>query len=390
MTTYIEDSPRANLAGWIVEAVNAGTASAAVITPWASPYVHVGGPGLKPGVGPRTDEFARQGVSYWFDPMSHALQMPGVGDYRYYTGYNLWGGPVGDLTDDAYRREHVRRVFRVQDEIHAPHLAPAPLLPTGLNNLSTLALDTAHVAVEMDADSRLTIAGLGTFWSDGSDLVAHVGALAALQPSGWFVSYVHPANEVPPRLTAAEVYGVARTVRALAEHAPVHVSNGDFAALPAIAAGAISVGTGWDNRQRSVSASDYGPRPAPVPGQRAGGWLERPTFIGLLGSLSKSEGALLRRQDPTLAVALGELSTAPTAHDLYLHHVAQLNTAVQTIQAAGGYEARFKALDALYTQAASNWAALRAATGITNRAAQWVTPLQAGLRLFAASEGWVL
>lgn len=388
MTTYIEDSPRANLAGWITEAVTAGTASAAVITPWASPFLHQGGGGVKPGIGPRTDDLQDNGVAYWFDPMSHALQMPGVGDYRYYTQYNLWGGPVGDLTDDAYRREHVRRVFRVQDEIRAPHLAPAPLLPTGLNNLSTLALDTARVAMEAQADTRLTIAGLGTFWSDGSDLDAHVGALAALQPDGWFISFVHPASEVPPKLTATEVYGVARTVRALSEYAPVHVSHGDFAALPAVAAGAFSVGTGWDNRQRSVAATDYVQRPVPVPGQRAGGWLERPTFVGLLGSLSKSEGALLGRQDPTLAAALGGLPTAPTAHDLYLHHVAQLNTAVQTVQAAADYEARFRALYAIYTRAAANWAALRAATGIANRASQWITPLQEGLRLYAASEGW--
>lgn len=392
MTTYIEDSPRANLAGWITEAVTAGTATAAaVITPWASPYAHVGGPGAKPGIGPRTQEFRDHGVAYWFDPMTHALQMPGVGDWRYYTGYNLWGGPLGDLTTDAFRREHVRRVFRVQDEIQAPHLAPAPLLPTGLNNLSTLALETSRVAIEADANTRLTIAGLGSFWSDGSGLDAHIGSLATLQPSGWFVSYVHPATTVPPRLSDADVFGVARTVRALSPYAPVHVSHGDFAALPAVAAGAISVGTGWDNRQRSLAATDYAPRPVPPPGAppQRGGWLERPTFVGLLGSLSKTEGATLRRQDAALYARLGGMPTSPPSrHDLYLHHVAQLDSAVQAVQAAGNDEARFRTLDAMYTAAAANWTAVSAATAIPNRAGQWITPLQMGLRLWAASEGW--
>lgn len=390
MTTFIEDSPRANLAGWIIDAVDAGTASAAVITPWASPYVHIGGPGLKPGVGPRTQEFRDHNVAYWFDPMTHALQMPGVGDWRYYTPYGLWGGPVGDLTSDSNRREHVRRVFRVQDEIQAPHLAPAPLLPTGLSNLSTLALETARAAIDADPSTRLTIAGLGSFWSDGTSLDAHVGSLAALQPSGWFISYVHPASNVPPRLTDAEVFGVARTVRALSTYAPVHISHGDFAALPAVAAGAISVGTGWDNRQRSLAATDYVARPVPVPGApQGGGWLERPTFGALLGSLSKAEAQTLRRQDAGLYARLGGIAASPPPRkDLYLHHVAELNNVVQRVQAAGNDEARFRALDSMYTAAAANWAAVAAAITIPNRTTQWVTNLQAGLRLWAASEGW--
>lgn len=101
MTTFIEDSPRPFQAGWIAEAQRAGTASGAVITPWASPLGHRGGSGNKPGIANRVDEFRAAGVSYWFDATTHALQMPGVGDFRYYADYNLWGGPVGDLTQDA-------------------------------------------------------------------------------------------------------------------------------------------------------------------------------------------------------------------------------------------------------------------------------------------------
>lgn len=232
MTTFIEDSPRSFQAGWITRAHEAGTASGAVMTPWATPYVHRGGPGLKPGIGPRVQELRDAGVSVWFDATTHALQMPGVGDFRYYAEYNLWGGPVGDLTQDAYRREHVRRVFKHQSELGTPLVAPAPLLPSGLNNVSTLALETARVALELEPTAGLTIAGVGTFWSDSRDLDAHVGALAALMPSGWFISFVQPDNDLPPKLTAEEVYGICRTVRALSEYVPVHVSHGDFAASP--------------------------------------------------------------------------------------------------------------------------------------------------------------
>jgi len=388
MTTYIEDSPRTNLAGWIIEAHAAGTALGAIVTPWASPYVHVAGPGPKPGINERVAKFTQAGMPYWFDPMTHALQMPGVGDWQYYRQYSLWGGPTGDLTSDALRRDHVQRVFQVQDEIAARHLAPTPLLQSGLSNLSTLALETSRVALELQPDTWLTIAGASTFWSDGADLDAHVGALAILQPSGWFLTFVQPDHELPPAVVADEVYGLARTVRALSEYAPVHISHGDFAALPAIAAGATTVGTGWDKRQRVVAYSDYGPRPAPVPGQ-IGAWFERPTVLGLLGSLENRDGVLLGRQEPALAAALGGLPSAPGAKSAYLHHVAQLDLAVTRVQGAGGPESRFRELDAMYTQASTNWAAVRASTGIRDQSGAWVAPFQQGLRMYARDEGWI-
>ena len=57
------------------------------------------------------------------------LQMGGVGDFRYYDEFDLWGGPRGDLTTHANRDEHVRKVFDVQDSLGAPHLAPTVLAP---------------------------------------------------------------------------------------------------------------------------------------------------------------------------------------------------------------------------------------------------------------------
>ncbi|MBW9120786.1 hypothetical protein JNB63_11840 [Microbacterium trichothecenolyticum] len=389
MTTFIEDSPRSFQAGWITRAHQTGTASGAVMTPWATPYVHRGGPGLKPGVGPRVQELRDAGVSVWFDATTHALQMPGVGDFRYYAEYNLWGGPVGDLTQDAYRREHVRRVFKHQTELGTPLVAPAPLLPSGLNNVSTLALETARVALELQPTAGLTIAGVGTFWSDRRDLDAHVGALAALMPAGWFVSFVQPDNDLPPKLTAEEVYGICRTVRALSEYVPVHVSHGDFAALPAVAAGATTVGTGWDKRQRVVSYTDYAPRPETT-GQAS--WYERPSFVGLLGTLDrKADGPLLQQQDGALTARLGGLAPVPNAEGAFQHHVAQLDAAVRRIQGVGySYRQRYDELDRMYTEASTNWAAVQAATGLRDRSNLWVNAYQQGLRMYGHSEGWIL
>lgn len=385
MTTFIEDSPRPFQTAWIADAFDAGSAIGTVITPWASPLAHRGGSGNKPGLGNRVDEYRDLGISYWFDATTQALQMPGVGDFRYYAEFNLWGGPVGDLTQDAYRREHVRRVFKHQADVGAPFLAPAPLLPSGLNNVSTLALDTARVAMELQSGSWLTIAGVGTFWSDGRDLDAHVGALADLNPDGWFISIVQPDNELPPRLTADEVFGVCRTVRALSEYAPVHVSHGDLAALPAIAAGATSVGTGWDKRQRVISYTDYLARQ----GGGVASWYQRPTLLGLLGTLENAEGALLSQQAPALAIRLGGMPPAPGPRASFLHHVAQLDAAVSRVHGGSNYFDRYQVLDAMYTEASTNWAALRGAIGVRDRSAVWVTPYQQGLRMYAQAEGWI-
>ena len=386
MTTLVEDSPRPFQVGWITEASTAGTAAGTVINPWASPYGHRGGSGNKPGIGHRTDEFRDAGIRYWFDPATHVLQMTGAGDYRYYSEYSLWGGPPGDLTQAAYRDEHVRRVFRVQDEVGAPRLAPAPLLPSGLNNLSTLALDTSRAAMDRDASTALTIAGTATFWGDGNDLDAHIGALAALAPCGWFITFVQPDNNLPPQLTANEVFGLCRTVRALSEYSVVHISHGDLAGLPAVAAGAATLGTGWDKRQRVMSYTDYAPRP--TNGSGVASWYERPTLAGLLGTLSNRDGQLLGQQDPALASRLGGLPIAPGPRTSFLQHVGVLHGVASAIATSTDYESRFRVLDQMYTAARANWAALRASTGISDRSSNWITPLQDGLRLYARSEGW--
>ncbi|WP_152030868.1 hypothetical protein [Agromyces aureus] len=387
MTTFIEDSPRPFQVGWITEAAVTGDATATVITPWASPYAHRGGSGNKPGLVARSSELQNAGIPVWLDPVTHALQMTGVGDFRYYSDFNLWGGPMGDHTHEAYRVEHVRRVFRLQDEIGAKHLAPTVLLPSALNNLSTLALDTSRAAIESDSAAWLTVAGTGTFWSDGHDLDAHIGSLAALSPDGWFVSFVQPDNELPPKLTADEIFGICRTVRAMSEYSPVHVSHGDFAALPAVAAGAHSVGTGWDKRQRVVAFGDYATR---ATSNGIASWYERPTLRGLLGTLGKRDGELLGQQDPGLAGRLGGLPPVPGPKGSFAHHVGQLNAVVKHVQTAGDYASRYRELDRMYTEASTNWAALRASTGIRDQSEAWIAPFQQGLRMYAQSEGWIV
>lgn len=385
MTTYIEDSPRPKLVSWMKGAIDRGHASAVVLDPWLSPFGHRTG-NVKPGLMERTQDLSSQSIPFWLDPMTHVLDMPGPRDFGYYSEYALWSGNRGDLTTPALRQEHARRVLALQASIGARALAPTTLLPTGLNNLSTIALDLAQRTLDLDPSAYLSVAGVGTFWADGRDLDAHVGALAALAPAGWFLSFAQPTNDPPIRLTAEQVYGICRTVRALSENAPVYISHGDFAGLPAVAAGAFGVGTGWDKRQRVVSFPDYGPRDPKSQGR----WNKRPAFAGLLGSLTERDGQLLGRQNPALAARLGGLPNPNLVPQIFEKHLEQLNQAVTQVASAGSYEQRFRELDAMYDDARANWAAVSSATAITDASRLWVDPYQNGLRMYARSEGWAI
>lgn len=143
MSIWIEDSPR-NLAGWIIESVSSGSASGAVITPWATPFQQHAGAGRKPSAANRIAELQAGGVNVMFDPMTHVLQMSGVGDLRFYDEYDLWAGARGDLSDQALIEGHVDKVFGIQDSLNVSHCAPTVLLHSGLEMFSVVALDVAR------------------------------------------------------------------------------------------------------------------------------------------------------------------------------------------------------------------------------------------------------
>ena len=101
MSVLIEDSPR-RLPGWILDSVVNGIASGTIITPWATPWITRTGRGGRHGARDRVQILQDNGVETWFDPITHALQMDDVGDFRYYDEYSLWAGPRGDLSNAGF------------------------------------------------------------------------------------------------------------------------------------------------------------------------------------------------------------------------------------------------------------------------------------------------
>jgi hypothetical protein len=383
MSVLVEDSPR-NLDKWIISAVTTGPANGVTVTPFASPWLHRVASGRKHGLEERAEKFRKNGVPFWFDPMTHALQMGGVGDFRFYDEYSLWGGTRGDLGTPANRSDHVRRVFEVQDVIGSTHLAPTVLLHAGLSAESELALRVAQEAVQNDPDCWLSIAGTSPFWASEASLDAHIGGMAQLQPAGWFLTVVRTATTLPVEVAIEEVHGLCRAARALSEYAPVHVAHGDLAGLPAIAAGASSVGTGWDQRQRMCSYTDYAPR---LPSTGGGSWYERPTLQALLGSLTVNEAQVLMDRDPSLAGRLGGLP-APGAEEAFQHQVRVLSTVIGDIDGTPDHHARYIRLLDLYNSAAHEWLGVQHITACKYGADAWVDGLRSGLLLYGATEGW--
>lgn len=384
MSTLIEDSPRPNLATWIIEATKGGYADGGVITPFATPW-----PRLSAGMKPPATEWAErlhvENCEVWFDATTHALDMAGVGDFRFYSEYSLWAGGQGDLSDAAAMEDHVRRVFNVQDELGSKHLGPTILLHHGLSTSSVRALRLAEECVKQDSNCWLSIAGPSSFWASREALDAHVGSLAQMEPSGWFLTVVRDVSLVPAEPTAEEVHGLCRTARALSDGAGVHVSHGDLAALPAVAAGAASVGSGWDKRQRVCATPDYAARE--LGGSGGGGWYERPTLGGLVGSLSKREAEVLGATDSARATRLGYTPT-PGAKEAFLQHIATLSAHVDRLSSENDPRRRYELLMNAYDDATSEWPQVQRISGCAGGAERWIKPFAEGLRLYGATEGW--
>jgi hypothetical protein len=380
MTLLIEDTARNNLASWTAEAFRGGYAAGAVLSAFATPRT---GTSYKQSAAKTVTRLKTDGASAWFDPMTHALQMPNVGDLRYYGDWDLWGGIMGALGSAADRSDHVRRVFEAQDGMGVPHLAPTILLHSAQSTTSQRALLLAQAATNLDPDCYISIAGDSAFWSGGSSLDAHVGALAQLEPGGWFCSVVRSLPVLPVAAAAEEVHGLCRTVRSLSEDGPVHISHGDLAALPAVVAGASSIGTGWDPRQRVCAYANYVARDA---GGDGGQWFVQSTLAGLLSLLSRADAQVLAAQNAALATTLLPGVVPPGASEAFLHHASVLSQLVAGL--SGGGALAYQQLLGLYASARTAWATVASTVGRQNGADAWLKELELGLRKFGATEGW--
>ncbi|MEV7551941.1 hypothetical protein AB0N89_20160 [Amycolatopsis sp. NPDC089917] len=382
MGVFLGDTARNTLIKWTTNAVKARYATGAYLSPFTSPR---SANGFKRSALETSEQIRAAGGEFWFDPMTYALNMPRAGDFRYYDTWELWDCTRGKLSSRQAKRDHIDRVYAIQSELSSPLLASSLLVSYPDSPMSQDALELSEEAVTAAPSAWLTVAGDLQFWGAGAELDAHIGALDQLEPAGWLLVVARSDNSMPPRASAEEVFGLMRTTFALSQDKPVRVAFGDLAALPAVAAGAEAIGTGWDLRQRICVYQDFEERGSD---QDGGGWYQRPTLLGLMGGLTKGEYSTLASESPTLATSLSPGDIGPKPEQAFHHHAMLLTKIVNELNDLAGRD-RVDALRRRYTEARPDWTEVRRITGAKIGADRWIKPFLDGLDLFAASEGWV-
>ncbi|MFI7164646.1 hypothetical protein ACIBM3_19505 [Rhodococcus erythropolis] len=383
MGVFISDMARNTLIRWTTRAVDGGYGIGAYLSPFTSPML---ANGYKRSAEDTSDSIRASGGEFWFDPMTYALNTPRAGDFRHYDTWNLWPGQRGDLTTPQALRAHIDRVYEIQDELSSPRLAPSLLVSYPDTPRSQCALELSQEAIAASSSAWLTIAGDQEFWSAGTELDAHIGALDQLEPTGWLLVVTRSDNSMPPSATPEEIHGIMRTTFALSQDRPVRVAFGDVAALPAVAAGAEAIGTGWDLRQRICAYQDFEEREADA--GSGGGWYQRPTLNGLMGGLSNGEHDILVSESAELARQLTPGTIGPKPEQAFRHHAGVLTGIVDELNTLSGL-ARVDSLRSRYLDAKTHWPEVKRITGTKIGSDRWIKPFLEGIDLFRASEGWI-
>ena len=381
----IHDGRRIGHRKWCVDAITGGSADGVVLNPFATPRVaeprHPSASDLAQAVRGAKGEVV-------FDAMTHALFLPSTNKRDFYEAWELWGPAGANLEGAAHRLAHVERVFDRQSQVGAPHLAPTLQLQSPHSPNAYVARDLARVARGLDKDCWQSLVGTRSFWSSGPHLDAYVGSLAALRAPVWMITVANElvVDHVPDLTDTAAFAGLCRTVHSLSLRSRVIVAYGDFAGLPAVAAGADTVGSGWDRAQRTFDPLAF--RVDSDPGIRIPA--SYVTQGGLNSLLRRDTAEAIERWDAARARTIRGGPMPPSDQAQRMHHLLQLRSAVQQIIAAGSRQARVGELRNRYRAAVSDYDSLIADLRPVVREADktaWAANPASALDAYATSEG---
>lgn len=329
MSIYLQDGRRGGHLRWALEAIGLNLAEGVVISPFHTPRVAAP---YHRSAAEVVDGVAAAGAEVLFDPSTHAAMLPGSNDRVHYDTWQLWGSAGIGLTTDTQRLEHLERVFTRQDGLGVPHFAPTLPLdnPAGADAASSLR--TAQLARSLDPNAWQAIAGRRSFWRSGSDLDAYVGQLAALRAPSWSLTMVNDIvpDNAPDMGDVDAFAGLCRTVHSLSQRSRVIVAHSDCGGLPAIAAGASAVGTGWDRGMRFMD---------PLSFQVTSDGIRIPasyvTQGRLLAVLRRDTADAIERLDTSLATRLRGGRMPQNDAEERVHHLSQLEAIASQIHGHG-------------------------------------------------------
>lgn len=383
MAVLIQDGRRSGHLKWTREAIQRRCADGAVISAFCTPRI------------PRPRQRDAGAVvealgtaEVLFDPMTHARLLSGTNKLEDYDTWSLWGNSGVGLDTTARRLEHVERVFSRQSELGLPRLAPTLALASARSSDADHAVETARVARGLDRHCYQSLVGTVEFFASGTDLDAHVGRLAGLRASTWVLTLV-PASS--PNLIAdlatstVALTGWLRTIHSLSVRSRVIVQNADFLGLLASAAGADTVGSGWDRSMKVFDASSY-QLATPAPRRPASYVTQR----GLVAILRRSIADDIQRLDAARAQELrGGPMPSDDAHQR-VHHLRVIRDLVSDIYRMRGQEESVSVLRTIYHNALDNYAWLDSQVpGLVSASERdaWVNYPLLTLEQYAKAEG---
>lgn len=377
----LHDTGRGGKLGWMVEDIQQGRASGAILSAVVTPKP--AGISRRPGVEDALLQLNAIGADVLLDPATHLVWEDGAEAPEWYEQWDWWDPTYSDLTTDEGRQAHIERVFDTQRGLGLRPLAPTVRIDGLTGPRKDIALRMAQLAIRLEPDAILTLAGDIGFWGQGGRLDEFVGELAQLRAGGWHVIAYTPSNRYGPEATA--VAGVCRTVHSLSLRSEVTVAHGDLGLLPAVVAGAVAVGTCYDQGQRALAHDVLCPSPS------GGQHVDRVTFEGLLAVLGADGYNGAMRYNSTLASSLLVGAAMPAGLlDQCRHHFKSLGSVIGALDAAGGSRlAKASELQRRYGRART---LLQQLDGDVPDAAQarsrFVDSPAAGLQDYGASEGW--
>ena len=215
-----------------------------------------------------------------------------------------------------------------------------------------------------------------------------MGTLAALRAPVWVLTL---ANEIvvdhKPDMTDVDAWaGFSRTVHSLSERSRVIVAHSDLSGLPAVAAGADTVGSGWDRGQRTYDPSSY--RTDSDPGIRIPA--SYVTQGGLLAVMRRDAAEAIDRWNARQAYRLRGGPMPPSDTAQRLHHLGQLRRAVVAVSGQATRRDRVHELRQRYQAAENDFDVLMGALGRTVPVAEkstWASQPLTVLDAYASAEG---
>ena len=391
MTLLLHDSRRNSHASWLKESLDGGFADGAIFNPFSSPPRSAS---ANPSVADVIADLrggllaGASGPELYFDSATWAATLAGTDQWSNYDQWPLWPHRSrGDLRDAGAIAEHVRAVFSIQAGFGVPYLAPTVTVDTANGPLGQLAVEMAAEAKRQQSACMITICGTNSFWRGGPSLDAHVGRLARIRPSGYYVIPMRDRAGYPADLTDTDATaGWLRTIHSLSMRSRVISAYTDHLGIIAAAAGADTVGTGWDQGQRVCNPESFR-----VGNSGGGGGVNYSPHPGLLA-----------RFNVTVARGLADLATAfaqtlrgghAIPADMREHreqHFAALRDQFDAVRAAGPtHAAMYAVVRQMLNGADASWnqAIALGVEGVSrSEKAAWLEGLHNGFEAYVRAE----